>query len=134
MFRSLITRTAVAGLLLAASVAPTAVAQSQDLRNPDTRYPSTGARLDGKALPSQDLRSPDASDAAAGRGTFSAPDVTVVRLPQAAPPDREAGGIDWGDAGIGAASVFAAIALGLGGAFAIAHRRRLGGSSGATAS
>ena len=33
----------------------------------------------------QDLRSPDTRDVVAGRGTFSAPDVTVVRVPQPAP-------------------------------------------------
>jgi hypothetical protein len=104
----------------------------------------------------QDLRSPDARDAAAGRGTFNAPDVispqvftdrqravvesfkrspsyqealreaaTVVKMPQPAPV-RSDDGIDWGDAGIGAASLLGVIALGLAGTMTILQRRRRG--------
>jgi hypothetical protein len=107
------------------------------------------------SAPQQDLRSPDARDAAAGRGTINAPDVispqifsdrqraivqrfkrspsyqealreaAVVNLPQPAPV-RSDGGIDWGDAAIGAASLLGVIALGLAGAMTIPHRRRRG--------
>ena len=90
-------RSAALGLTIAAVAAPTAVAQ-------------------------QDLRSPDARDAAAGRGTFNAPEVTVVRLPQrVSTPD---GGIDWGDAGIGAGGALIAILLATAGTFAVTRHRR----------
>ena len=100
--------------------------------------------------------SPDARDAAARPGTFNRPDVsspqvftdrqraivksfkrspsyqealreaaTAVKLPQPAPV-RSDDGIDWGDAGIGAASPLGAIALGLAGAMTILQRRRRG--------
>jgi hypothetical protein len=72
--------------------------------------------------PAQDLRSPDTRDAAEGRGTWSVPDVTVVTLREPAPAAEH--GIDWGDAGIGAGTVFGVIAVGLGGTFAIVYRRR----------
>ena len=52
----------------------------------------------------QDLRSPDARDAADGRGTFSAPEVAVVKVTEPSPPS---GGLDWGDAGIGAGGMLA---------------------------
>jgi hypothetical protein len=44
-----------------------------------------------------DLRSPDTRDAAARRGTFSAPHVTVMKVRQ---PTPSASGMDWGEAGI----------------------------------
>jgi hypothetical protein len=70
----------------------------------------------------QDLRSPDARDAAAGRGSFNSPEVTVVKLAQpSASPD---GGLDWGDAGIGAAALLGLLLLGLGGTLAVMHRRQ----------
>ncbi len=58
-----------------------------------------------------------------GGGTFSAPDVTVVKFAQPAPvrTNRE---IDWRDAGIGAGTVLGMIVLGLASATAIVHRRR----------
>jgi hypothetical protein len=108
------------------------------------------------SAPPQDLRSPDARDAAAGRGTFTGRDVsspqiftdrqraivkrfkrsptyqqalregiTAVNLPQPAPV-RADDGIDWRDAGIGAASLLGVIALGLAGATTILQRRRRG--------
>jgi hypothetical protein len=104
----------------------------------------------------QDLRSPDARDAAAGRGTFTSRDVsspqmftdrqfvvvtrfkrspsyqqalreaiTAVKPPQPAPV-RADEGIDWRDAGIGAASLLGVTALGLAGAMTILQRRRRG--------
>ena len=127
-----ITRSAVIGVALAALAAPVAPAQ-QDLRMPDTRdaatrfaertvtepgfpaYPTPGQRSEIR----QDLRSPDTRDAAEGRGTSDAPQVTVVRVPQPAP--APAGGIDWGDAGIGAVI---ALVLATAGSLAVLHRRR----------
>jgi hypothetical protein len=97
-----LTRSAAIGLALAALTAPTAAAQQQDLRTPDAR----DAASVGQTRP--DLRSPDTRDAAGGRGTFSAPHVTVIKVPQSTP---SAGGMDWGDAGIGAGALLALIAL-----------------------
>lgn len=97
-------RSAALGLAVGALAAPAAPAQQQDLRSPDSR------------------------DAAAGRGTFNAPDVTVVKVTQPSPPS---GGIDWGDAGIGAGSLLGLILLGLGGALTVVQRRKHTGSGGA---
>jgi hypothetical protein len=108
-----ITRFAAAALALAAFAAPAHA--SQDLRSPDTR--------DAALAPvrPQDLRSPDTRDAAAGRGIRHAPEVTVVKLTAPAPAaDR---GIDWGDAGIGAATLLALMMLGGAVAFVVLHRR-----------
>ena len=129
-------RSATLGLALVALVAlaapSTAAAQGQDLRNPDRREAQAPQDLrnpDTRDVASiapapQDLRSPDARDAGEGRGAFSAPEVMVVKVPQPQPPTAPvAGGIDWVDAGIGAGGLFALIALGLGGAFAVVHRK-----------
>jgi hypothetical protein len=89
---------------------------SQDLRSADTRDAGTAV-----SSHKQNLRSADTNDAAAGRGTFSAPDVTVVRVSE---PTQPSSGLDWGDAGIGAGSVLGLILLGLGGALAAVHRRQ----------
>jgi hypothetical protein len=70
---------------------------------------------------SQDLRSPDARDGAVGRGTPDAPDVRVVRVTEPAPAAD--GGIDWGDAGIGAATLLGLMLLGVAVATMIRHRR-----------
>jgi hypothetical protein len=75
------------------------------------------------AQPPQDLRSPDTRDAAAVRTTLSTPAVTVVKAPPSAPP---ADGINWTDAGIGAASLLGLIAVGLAGTFSVLYRRRGG--------
>jgi hypothetical protein len=115
-----LTHAAALGLAVAALAAPTAAAQHQDLRSPDTR--DAARSLSTGAGQQRDLRSPDTRDYANGRGTFNAPEVTVVRLPQSAPAQR--GGIDWGDAGIGAGSLLAVILLGLASTFAVLHRRR----------
>jgi hypothetical protein len=74
----------------------------------------------------QDLRSAHARDAAAGRGTFSAPDVAVVTQPAspAQPAPASSDGLDWTDAGIGAGGALTMVLLGAGGAFAVGHRRR----------
>jgi hypothetical protein len=125
-------RSAALGLALAALAAPAAAAaQQQDLRSPDTRDVPRAAQIPTGPLPwayggpqvaqpSRDLRSPDTRDVAAGRGAFSAPQVTVIKVPQPAP---SAGGIDWGDAGIGAGAAIGLTLLALGSTLAIAHRR-----------
>jgi hypothetical protein len=126
-----ITRFAAAALALAAFAAPAHA--SQDLRSPDTRdaalapvRPQDLRSPDTRdaalvSVRSQDLRSPDTRDAAAGRGMRHAPEVTVVKLTAPAPAaDR---GIDWGDAGIGAATLLALMMLGGAVAFVVLHRR-----------
>jgi hypothetical protein len=65
---------------------------------------------------------PDTRDTADGRGTFNAPEVTVVRVPEPAP--ARDGGIDWGDAGIGAGGLLTVIVLATGGTFAVTRHRR----------
>jgi hypothetical protein len=124
-----ITRSTAVGLALAALAAPTALAdphaadtharaeaaQKQDLRSPDTRDAAT------RVEPKQDLRSPDARDASQGRGTYTAPDVVVVKVPDPVPAD---GGINWADAGIGAGGLLGLVLLGLGGSLAVVHRRQ----------
>jgi hypothetical protein len=118
------TRPAALGLTLAALAAPTAAAQ-QDLRSPDTRDAARTSSLAGTtSTPRQDLRSPDTRDYAEGRGTFNAPEVTVVKLAQPAPAPVSDGGIDWGDVGIGAGGVLGLALLALGGTFAVVHRRQ----------
>jgi hypothetical protein len=69
----------------------------------------------------QDLRSPDARDTASGRGTFTVPRVTVVKVAQ--PSQFTSGGFDWGDAGIGAGGVLALVLIAVGGSLVVTHRR-----------
>jgi hypothetical protein len=107
--------TLVAGAL-AVPVASAAAPPEQDFRNPDNRQVEPVG-------PSQDLRSPDAVDAAAGRGTFNAPDVMVVKVKDAQPGPAADGGIDWGDAGIGAGGLAGLTLVSLGGALLVVHRR-----------
>jgi hypothetical protein len=110
MIRRRLINSVALGLALAAFAAPTALAQSPDGRtfaSPDARDRAIAA--EGTY---QDLRSPDTRDYAQGRGTFNAPEVTVVRVPQAA-PSTPASGLDWADVAIG---VGFAVALGLIGA------------------
>jgi hypothetical protein len=99
--------------------------QGQDLRSADALDASirADARQSNAANSPdpRDLRSPDARDAAAGRGTFSAPEVTVVRITEPAP--SASGGLDWGDAGIGAGSLLGLILVGVGGTMFLLHRR-----------
>jgi len=129
-----ITRSAALALGLAVFAAPAAIAQ-QDLRNPDSRAPAASVSQDLRnpdsrvpapvqaASVAQDLRAPDTVDAANGRGTFSAPEVTVVTLPEpsVAVPG---GGLDWSDAGIGAGGMLAMVLLAAGGTIAVLHRRQ----------
>ena len=114
-----ITSSAAVGLALAAFAAPAAIAQ-QDLRNPDSRAPAASV--------SQDLRSPDTVDAADGRGTFSAPEVTVVKVPAPSVPvaSTSGGGLDWADAGIGAGGMLTLILLAGAGSVTVLHRRQHG--------
>jgi len=123
-----LTRSAAVGLALAALAAPAALAdphasdayaraeaaQTQDLRSPDAR--DAAARADAK----QDLRSPDSRDAAEGRGTYTAPNVMIVKVPE---PVQADDGLDWADAGIGAGGLFGLVLIGLGGALAAVRRR-----------
>jgi hypothetical protein len=126
-----LTRTTALGLALAALAAPAAAAQ-QDLRNPDRRATEIalaqeqyyGSFGDGAGKAAQDLRSPDARDYADGRGTSSAPDVTVVKVAEPSAPTAPAGGgLDWGDAGIGAGIALGVMLMGLAGVLGIVHRR-----------
>jgi hypothetical protein len=101
-----------------ARAAAPVVRAAHDLRSPDARY----SVAPDVAYTGGDLRTPDSRDAGAGRGTFSAPDVMVVRVDKPAPAAPSSDGIDWADAGVGGA-LLALVALALGGAFVIAHRR-----------
>jgi hypothetical protein len=121
MNQSRMARSAALALALCALAAPTAGAQ-QDLRSPDARDAALAAEAQ-RGQPSQDLRSPDARDAADGRGTFNAPEVTVVKVTKESPAS---GGFDWGDAGIGAGGLLGLVLLGLGGTFMVLHRRQAG--------
>jgi len=105
------------GLVLAALAPATAIA-GEDLRSPDARDPFVTP-----AAATPDLRSPDARDAAAGRSAAGSPSVLVVRVPQ---HRSAAGGMDWGDAVIGAGGAVAVLALTAGGALAVQRRRHVG--------
>jgi hypothetical protein len=112
---------------LDASIRAESQAQTQDLRSADALDASIRAESrqasDVASPDPRDLRSPDARDAAEGRGTFSAPEVTVVRVSE--PTPSPSGGLDWGDAGIGAASLLGLILIGLGGTLFVLHRRQV---------
>jgi hypothetical protein len=119
------------GLVLAALAPATALASS-DLRSPDARDAATASTAQSRYLwgalePSTaaapvDLRTPDASDAAAGRSAAGSPSVIVVRMPQ---HQSAGGGMDWGDAGIGAGGAIAVLALTAGGTLALQRRRHV---------
>jgi hypothetical protein len=70
----------------------------------------------------QDPRSPDARDAAEGRGTFNGPQVVVVKTQPRTRP-APATGIDWADAGIGAAGLGLSMAAVGGGLILVGKRR-----------
>ncbi len=131
-----LTRSTAVGLAIAAFAAPTALAdphaadtharaeaaQKQDLRSPDTRDAARTSSLAGTtSTPRQDLRSPDTRDDSEGRGTHTAPNVMIVKVPEPAPAD---GSIDWGDAGIGAGGLLGLVLLAAGGSLAVVHRRQ----------
>jgi hypothetical protein len=142
MKHSRLSRIATLSLTIAAVAAPTAMAREdilppdataagsvtasqqprakQDLVSPDARDAARTSSLAGTA-DTVDRRTPDARDAAEGRGTFSAPEVTVVKVAQPAPASS---GLDWGDAGIGAGAVVGLMLIALGSVLAIVHRRQ----------
>jgi hypothetical protein len=116
-----------------ASLAQAAAAEhhKQDLRSPDARDAALAQERQYSSYPAypspeptgsaQDLRSPDTRDAAEGRGTFNAPDVAVVKVPQTAPSSS---GFEWDDAGIGAGIVFGLMLLTAGATVAVVRQRR----------
>ena len=106
------------------SIAAPAGSGYQDLRSPDTRDAVEGYAPSLASSPGQDLRSPDTRDYADGRGTYNSPEVTVVKLPEPAPAPSVGGGLDWGDAGIGAGGLLGLILVALGGTLAVLHRRQ----------
>jgi len=123
MNHSRVIRSVALAATLAALAASTAGAQ-QDLRSPDTR---DGAATASQG-PRQELRSPDARDASEGRGTFTAPDVTVIALPGRSPSSDR---FQWRDAAIGAGALVGLSLLVLAGTIAV--RRRYGVGHAATA-
>ena len=129
MFQPRSSCAAALGLVIAALGPATAIA-GQDLRSPDARDVATPARTDLRspdtrdlATPARiDLRAPDTRDAAAGRGASESPSVMVVKLPAAS---HSGGGIDWGDASIGASGALIVLALTAGGTVAVQRRRHV---------
>ena len=107
-------RTTIAIALAGALVAPAASVADDHWAWTSTRPP--------RPRPRQDLRSPDTRDAALGRRHLERPRRDGRQA--AAAGARRRRGIDWGDAGIGAGTLFGVIVVGLGGAMAIVHRRR----------
>ena len=118
MNRSRVIESIALGVTLAALAVTTAGAQ-QDLRSPDTRD-AAAATTQG---PQQDMRSPDARDASQGRGTFSAPDVTVIKVSE---PSISSNGFEWQDAAIGAGVLLGTIMLALAGTLAVRRRHGFG--------
>ena len=134
MFRSRFTRSASIALAVTALGASTAGAQPADFRTPDAidagtpvaqtmqdlRTPdAVDAGTPATTTAGTDLRTPDAVDHGLGRGTFNAPDVTVVKVVDPLPTTA----FDWGDAGIGAGGLLGLILVGLGGTLVVSHRR-----------
>ena len=134
MFRSRFTRSASIALAVTALGASTAGAQPIDFRTPDAidagtpvaqtmkdlRTPdAVDAGTPATTTAGTDLRTPDAVDHGLGRGTFNAPDVTVVKVVDPLPTTA----FDWGDAGIGAGGLLGLILVGLGGTLVVSHRR-----------
>ena len=115
-------RSAALGLTVATLAAPTAGAVPADLRSPDAQDAGKAAAIQ-RNQPRQDLRTPDPRDQAAGRGTFSAPEVTVVKVAEPAPAATD-GGLDWTDAGLGAGGMLGLILLALGSILAVVHRKQ----------
>ena len=134
---SRIARSAGIALAVTALGASTAAATPADLRTPDavdaatpavTQYTPTDVRTPdavdaGKpaaVTSGADLRTPDARDHGIGRGTFNAPEVTVVKVTD---PNPVATGFDWGDAGIGAGVIAGLSLLTLGAGLVLTQRR-----------
>jgi len=119
------TRIVTIALVATAAIAAPAAA-SQDLRSPDTRdriAPPASSKIDLRSpdavepfrAPGVDLRSPDAADPHSGVPVKVVAPAPVVR--------RVDSGFDWGDAGIGAAILFALVLLVMGGS-AITRRHK----------
>lgn len=107
----------LAAVLAAATLAAPATARPIDAPAPPARPQAT------YELP-RDFVPADARDAAARRGTFTAPDVTVIKVPQ--PVSVPEQGVDWADAAIGAGGATGLLAITL--ASAITLRRRQSGT------
>jgi hypothetical protein len=128
MFNQRLTRTAAIAVAIAATAAPAAYGQPQDLRSPDARDAEQHRgiyepmRPQDRPKPAQDLRNPDTRDFADGRGTQNSPDVVVVKMP-APVPEPAVTGIDWEDVGIGAGGLLGASLIALGGTLLIVQRR-----------
>jgi hypothetical protein len=87
---------------------------AQDLRSPDARDAATASTQTAY----QDLRSPDARDVGRPPVQVATPVVDI--------PEATANGFDWGDAGIGAAGMFALFSIAAGVALTVGSRRRRG--------
>jgi hypothetical protein len=121
-----------AALVAACAVPATAVAQTQDLRSPDTRDAAAAAAAEHY----QDLRSPDARDAGRTPDTHVTQDLRSpdardagrppVQVPTPLVEIREVpgNGFDWGDAGIGAAGLLALLSIAGGVTLRAVGRRR----------
>ena len=145
-------RILTAGVLMALSVAPgfavampdqpppSSIAQSagqsySDLRSPDARDAALQAAQPQVA---QDLRSPDARDAAVQAAEtpqvaqdLRSPDArdvgrvsTPVQQPVVEIREVPSNGFDWGDAGLGAAGIFAMFSIAAGLTLLLGSRRR----------
>lgn len=86
------------------------------------RYASSRSAL----TPAKVLPSPDARDAAVGRDTLGAPQVTILKVPGTSSPvsSPTRTGIDWLDAGFGALGTLFGLGLVSLTAYTIVHRRR----------
>ena len=117
-----LTRSAALGLTIAVLAAPAAGARPADFRSPDARDAAKAAAIQ-QSQPRQDLRTPDARDQAVGRGTFSAPEVTVVKVAEPA-PTASGGGLDWADAGLGAGGMLGLVLVALASVAGVLHHRK----------
>jgi hypothetical protein len=125
-------RSAALGLTVALLAAPAAGAVPADLRGPDARDAAKAAAVQ-QDRPRQDLRTPDARDQAAGRGTFNAPEVTVVKVAEPAPA-ATGGGLDWADAGLGAGGMLGLVLVAIASVVMVVHHRKSVGHGGPAAS
>ena len=106
-------------LVIGAAAWPAGAYATTDLRSPDTRDAAATA---AEVAPPQDLRSPDARDAAAGGGTSVRAEETGASPSR--PVATVSDGFEWGDAGIGAAVMFALLSLGGGALLLTGNSRR----------
>jgi hypothetical protein len=137
VFRARFIRTAGLTLAIAAFGSSSAIAEPADLRTPDAidagkpagvqttpsdvRTPDAiDAGQPANQTPGLEARTPDARDHAEGRGTFSAPEVTVIKVTDPSPVFT---GFDWSDAGIGAGGLLGLILVAVGGTMALSHGR-----------